>query len=104
MRKSRFTLAKLCVLAGLLTGSIRTLSAQQYYGALTGTVTDSSGAVVPNVSIKVTNLKKGTESAAVTNEAGIYRVPGLTPDTYKLEAAAPNFKKFAREPLLVESN
>ena len=104
MRKSRFTLAKLCVLAGLLTASTRTLSAQQYYGALTGTVTDSSGAVVPNVSIKVTNLKKGTESAAVVNEAGIYRVPGLTPDTYKLEAVAPNFKKFAREPLLVESN
>jgi len=104
MQKSWFIRAKRCVLAALLTGLIGTLSAQQYYGTLTGTVTDISGAVVPNVAVKVTNIKKGTESAAVTNDVGIYRVPGLTPDTYRLEASASNFKKLTREPLLVESN
>src|SRR5439155_13652288 len=87
----------------LLIGSIRQVPAQQYYGTLTGTVTDSSGAVVPGVTITVTNLTKGTATKATTNEAGIYRVAALIPDSYRLEAQAANFKKFSREPLLVES-
>ena len=95
---------KLGVFVVLFAASAWTLSAQQYYGTLTGTVTDSTGAVVPGAVITVTNLSKGTATSATTNEAGIYRVAALTPGSYRLEAQAPSFKRFTRGPLLVESS
>ena len=54
--------------------------AQQYYGGLTGTVTDPDGAPAPNVSLTATNLNKGTVTRTLSNSEGIYRPPNLTPD------------------------
>ena len=56
--------------------------AQQYYGGLTGTITDSTGAVLAGVTVKVTNLSKGTVTRVVSNEVGIFRAANLLPDTY----------------------
>jgi hypothetical protein len=79
-------------------------SAQQYYGALTGTISDPSGAAVLNVTVTATNLNKGTVANVTTNEAGIYLVGNLTPDPYRIEAQGTGFKKFTRERVLVENN
>ena len=43
------------------------VAAQQYYGTLTGTVTDTSGAVLPNVAVTATSLHQGTAATAVSN-------------------------------------
>ena len=78
--------------------------AQQYFGGVAGTITDPTGAVVPNVSVTVTNINKGTTTKVVSNESGIYRALNLTPDPYRVEAEASGFKRFAQSPILIEMN
>src|SRR5262245_18623514 len=48
-------------------------------GALTGTVTDPTGAVVPNASVKVTNEVTGETRTVTTQSSGVYTVPLLPP-------------------------
>ena len=67
----------LLVLA-LLVGSVPA-SAQQQLGAIQGTITDPSGAVVPGVAVTVTNVATGVARATVSNEAGVYRAPWPRP-------------------------
>jgi hypothetical protein len=76
-----------------------------YYGGLTGTVTDPTGAVIPGVEVTVTNLAKGTVVRTISGDTGLYRVDNLTPmDSYRIEAELPGFKRYVRSPILVESN
>jgi len=66
-------------------------------GILTGTVTDSSGAVVVGAQVVATNLATNFESTAESNSEGLYRIPFLRPATYRVRIAAPGFKTFVRE-------
>src|SRR6185369_10031590 len=59
---------------------------------LSGTVSDSSGALVPGVSIAATNTATGVVSSTVTNEAGTYRYPSLQPGSYEVKASLPGFQ------------
>jgi hypothetical protein len=68
-------------------------SAQAVYGGIFGTVTDKSGAVVPNATVTVTDISKGTSVTTTSNESGLYRVQHLIPDTYKIEAEAAGYSK-----------
>jgi len=68
-------------------------SGQAVYGSVFGTVTDSTGAVVPNATVTVTDVAKGTSETAQTNESGEYRVDHLIPDTYSVTVEAANFQK-----------
>ena len=51
-------------------------------GTILGTVTDSSGAIVPNVSVTVTNKETNQTFKTATNSAGDYNAPSLQPGTY----------------------
>lgn len=72
----------------------RPASAQSVYGSIFGTVTDRSGAVIPNAAITVTDEAKGTVFSVVSNGAGDYSVPHLIPDIYDLRVVAKGFKPF----------
>jgi Carboxypeptidase regulatory-like domain len=50
---------------------------QAISGDLTGTVTDVSGAVVPNATVTATNSATDVKSSAHANFAGLYRIPNL---------------------------
>ena len=63
-------------------------------GAIEGTVTDSSGAVLPGVTVTVTNLDTGLERSIVTNEKGLYRAPLLPLGNYRVVAELQGFKKY----------
>jgi hypothetical protein len=76
-------------------------SAQAVYGSVFGTVTDSSGAVVPNATVTVTDVAKGTSETTQSNEAGEYRVQHLIPDTYTVSAEAKGFGKVTTENVIV---
>lgn len=65
-------------------------SAQE--ATIVGTVTDPSGAVVPNAAILVTNVDTGAVRTLATNDAGQYVVPGLLIGKYDVEAQASGFK------------
>jgi hypothetical protein len=63
-------------------------------GAIEGTVVDSSGGVLPGVTVTITNIDTAAERSVVTNEKGIYRAPLLPLGTYRVVAELQGFKRF----------
>lgn len=63
-------------------------------GTLEGTVKDDQGAVLPGVTVTVSNLDTGDQRVVVTNERGLYRAPLLSLGTYRVVAELQGFKKF----------
>ncbi len=59
---------------------------------LTGTVTDPTGAEVPNAKVTVIDTAKGIQRSVVTDERGFYRLAGLAPATYKLSVEHAGFQ------------
>jgi hypothetical protein len=78
------------------------VKSQTFYGSVTGTVTDSTGAVVPETNITLTNLGTAEKRTATTDESGLYRFVNIVPGRYKVEAEKIGFKHFLREPVVVE--
>ena len=64
---------------------------------LLGTVTDASGAVVPNAKVTVTETQTGINHTAQTNESGNYVVPYLSPGVYSVVVEANGFKKVTQK-------
>ncbi len=60
-------------------------------GRLLGTVTDNSGAVIPNASATITNQNTGTSSSVKANSSGEYLAPYLQAGTYDVKVEAPGF-------------
>lgn len=67
---------------------------QAVNAALEGTITDSSGGVLPGVTVTVTNTDTGAQRVVATNENGLYRAPLLPLGTYRVTAELSGFKKF----------
>ena len=67
------------------------ICAQGQLGAVTGTIYDSSGAVIPEAAITITNTDTGVNSVAKGSSAGYYRVP-VPPGNYQVEARLKGFK------------
>ena len=68
------------------------LAAQTITGTIQGVVTDGSGAVLPGVSIKITNLGTNQKRELLTNETGSYTAPLLSVGKYEISAELPGFK------------
>lgn len=71
--------------------------AQDPRGAITGIVTDPSGAVVPNARVEVINKAMGTRQTLTTNDAGVYNALYLIPGQYQVVVEIPGFKKAIRD-------
>ena len=69
----------------------RTAFAQYDTGGLVGTIHDSSGAAVPNVTVTVTNDATGIATVVKTNQSGDYEVPSLRVGVYTISASASGF-------------
>jgi hypothetical protein len=83
----------LSLAAWLLLLGVTPLSAQSAgTGALTGTLTDPSGAVVPNVTVTLTNNATGQVRTLTTGSDGTYRFSLIPPGSYKVRFSAPGFK------------
>jgi hypothetical protein len=83
------------LLACLLGGTAAT--AQDFRGAVAGRVTDSSGAVLPGVTVTVTNKNTNVSNDTVTNETGTYSLSYLQPGPYTVTAELQGFRKVSRE-------
>jgi len=75
--------------------------AQAVYGSIFGTVTDKTGAVVPNATVTVVDVSKGTSVTVIANESGLYRVQHLIPDTYQVTVEAGGYSKSIVENVVV---
>ena len=88
-----------CLIAPALTTILLTLAlqAQSGRGVITGLITDSSGGTVSGAEIIVTNKRNGVETKTYTTHAGVYRLPYLAPDLYRVSASAQGFKTTVKE-------
>jgi len=76
--------------------------AQEVRASITGTVTDSQGASIPGVTITAVNVANNASTTQVTNAAGLYLTPFLTPGTYRLTAEKQGFKRYVREGIILQ--
>jgi outer membrane receptor for ferrienterochelin and colicin len=80
------TTAIFCLLLG-----ITQVFAQAGNGGITGVITDSNGAVIPNATVKLVSLDKGTELTTTASDDGIYTFTLLAPGRYSVSASGASF-------------
>lgn len=76
---------------------------QTTFAALTGTISDSTGAVVPGVSVTATHVATNITTATQSNDAGVYTIPQLREGEYTVRASLPGFKEFLAGKLVLEA-
>jgi hypothetical protein len=64
----------------------------QTFAAVTGEVTDTTGAVMPNVTVTATNTGTNVARSTTTNGAGLYNFPDLVPAVYQIKVTAEGFQ------------
>lgn len=69
-------------------------SAQGTEAVLTGSVLDSTGAVIPQAAVTAKNLNTGVATRQTSNASGVYLFPALPPGDYTITAEKQGFKVF----------
>ncbi|HEX3966555.1 MAG TPA: carboxypeptidase regulatory-like domain-containing protein [Edaphobacter sp.] len=86
----------------LLAGSAKAQTAGD--GAITGTVKDTSGAIIPNATVTAHNVATGVDTSRVTSSAGVYQISPLIVGTYSVTVAVPGFAKYTQENVTINEN
>ncbi|MGD1063655.1 MAG: carboxypeptidase-like regulatory domain-containing protein [Terracidiphilus sp.] len=73
------------------------------YGAISGTVTDSTGAVVGGATVTATLVDQNVSTVRTTTGAGDYSITPLTPGEYNLTVTAKGFERFVQEHITVDA-
>src|ERR1043165_2682190 len=94
-------------LTGCLRGTLILLltasaSWAQATAQMNGTVRDESGAVLPGVTIAVTQVDTGATRTAVTDETGAYLLPNLPTGPYKLQASLSGFRSYEQTGIVLQ--
>jgi len=79
------------------------LEAQTITGSVNGTVTDPTGAVVPNAKVTATNVDTNIETPTTTNSDGIFNIAFLQIGNYKLTVEVPGFATATYGPFVLET-
>jgi len=95
------TILRVTVLVALL--AVSAFGQSSTFATITGTVRDSSGALIPAAEIEVTHIETGYVFNSQSNEAGQFTVANLREGTYRLAARAPGFKEFVADNILLNS-
>ncbi len=94
------------LLAGILSAALlfaATPLAAQSQSRLNGTVTDSSGAVIPGAPVSITNMNTGVTQTAESNASGGFIFPYVTPGSYQLTVEYAGFKTFSQPGITIET-
>jgi hypothetical protein len=98
----RTFIARTVMMASILASVVGAVDlSAQATGSIVGTVFDESGAVLPGVTIEVTNVATGQSRTALTRDDGYYSVPLLQPGVYQIKGTLNGFKTFLREGVTV---
>lgn len=92
----RERVSKFGIILMFLVAAFAVRAGAQATSALFGTVTDESGAVVPEVTLRITNQETGVARTVQTNSVGIYRAPQLPAGSYEAEASHSGFQTQAK--------
>jgi len=104
MRKGLIRILPLLLLvSGILIGGSRTSFGQAINaGDIRGTVTDTSGALVPEVTVSVLNVDTGVSKDYPTNQDGLYDTSSIVAGRYKLTFKKAGFETLVRGPVTVD--
>ena len=91
-RRVSATTAWLPLVLAILCLSVPYVGHAQVTATLTGTVEDSTGGVIPNAKVTLTNEATKESRVENTNGAGLYAFPSLVPGTYDIKASAKGFE------------
>src|SRR5437764_3413666 len=94
----RFVITALAGLCPALAG------AQAVKGSLVGNVTDTSGAVLPGVTVTITEVNTNISYSTTTNESGYYTFSNLKDGTYRVTSELSGFKRIVRNGVVVPVN
>ena len=95
---------KAALAVALLGWAAPTLQAQVLYGSVVGTVSDSSGAVIPGATVTITNRGTSQSLSTTTNEVGGYTFSNVLAGSYDLAVQADGFSGYTEEGLEVTVN
>jgi hypothetical protein len=87
----------------LLLVGVAAAAAQTFTGSILGYVRDSSGAVMPNVTVRAIETATNADRSGVSNESGFFEIALLPPGTYRVQARQTGFKIFSREELKLDT-
>ena len=96
----QFVAAFFCLMIFLCATQIQSQVAGS--GTIQGTVSDATGAVVPNASVTLTNMSSGVTHATKSNETGSYLFPNIDIAVYKLNITAPGFQRYEQTNIVLE--
>src|SRR5579871_2412575 len=85
-------LVRLVLIALTLTGTVYPAFSQLVRGAISGVVSDPSGAVLPGVQVIITNKETNISRDTTTNERGFYRFAALEPADYTVQFQLSGFE------------
>src|ERR1700730_3690296 len=91
---------QIALLSWLLAAPIR---AQIGTAAITGQVTDPSGAAVAQVALTLIQTHTNFSFSAITNQDGLFRVQPLRPDTYLVTVASKGFNRAVRDNIILRT-
>lgn len=94
---TRFLLIVLVAVILLLAGVPS--HAQTTSGTILGVLSDSSGAVIPNTPVTLTNTGNADTRQSITNQSGFYQFVNVPPGTYRITVSKQGFKTITREPI-----
>src|SRR5579871_1468247 len=77
------------------------LSAQEFRGTISGSVTDTSGAQIAGAKVTVNEINTNTKTETVSDNSGHYTAPFLLPGDYDVTVTAPGFKASVRKAIHV---
>jgi len=72
-------------------------------GSIVGTVTDSTGAVIPNATVTVTNTATNVATVVKSSSAGYYNITPVLPGTYTVQVVAQGFKTLIQDNVVVDA-
>ncbi|MDE1177160.1 MAG: carboxypeptidase regulatory-like domain-containing protein [Edaphobacter sp.] len=81
----------------------RLLLAQEFRGTISGTVTDTSGAIIPQAVVTVRETQTGAVSKLTTNDAGAYSAPSLAPGSYEVRVESKGFQPYVRQGITINA-
>src|SRR5262245_37521017 len=91
--KKTISLKMSCMLI-LLAVCAHSAFGQSTFGTVLGTVKDASGSVVPNATVKITNVDENTSRTVTTNSNGDYEAVNTKPGRYRIEITVSGFQPF----------
>ncbi len=96
MKSCRWGIAMMVAIGLMLWASPSGLRAQAVNATVLGTITDATGAVVPNSKVTITEVNTNLSRSTQTNESGNYTFPDVSPGRYDVSVARQGFKKAVR--------